>query len=233
MTQTKRILTLTLALLLALSALCALAEVNGSVAIDRANFPDAKFRAYVRQFDTNGNGKLSLAERKAVLSISVPNMGIASLKGIEYFTHLKNLLATGNKLRTLDVSKNRDLIGLLCSGNRLTELDVSQNRLLYAFACGNNRIKRIDVSRNKVLGALNCQNNRVRELTLGSKPNMTSLRVSGNRLKTVDIKKCPKLRAYLTEAPVEEDGTLVWGDDHQIVIDATTHLTAGRRVLYP
>ena len=42
-------------------------ENAGDVAINRANFPDKVFRAYVKErFDTDGNGKLSQAEINAV-----------------------------------------------------------------------------------------------------------------------------------------------------------------------
>lgn len=69
--MTKRILSVLLALLLALSAVSALAEVQpkaaGTVAINAKNFPDKTFRKALKKIcDKNGDGKLSAAEIKAV-----------------------------------------------------------------------------------------------------------------------------------------------------------------------
>ena len=81
-------------------------ENAGDVAINRANFPDKVFRAYVKErFDTDGDGKLSQAEINAVESIYTREMGITSLKGIECFVNLTSLDCEDNKLKTLDVSK--------------------------------------------------------------------------------------------------------------------------------
>lgn len=69
--MTKRILSVLLALLLALSAVSALAEVQPkaakAVAINAKNFPDKTFRKALKKIcDKNGDGKLSAAEIKAV-----------------------------------------------------------------------------------------------------------------------------------------------------------------------
>ena len=47
--------------------------VRDSAAINAANFPDATFRSYVQNFDTDGNGKFSPAELSAVMYIDVRN----------------------------------------------------------------------------------------------------------------------------------------------------------------
>ncbi|MBQ6347052.1 MAG: hypothetical protein IJI71_05775 [Clostridia bacterium] len=67
------------------------AENAGDVAINKANFPDKAFRAYVKEnVDTDGNGKLTRAERKAVEELYVTNMGITDLdKDTGYFRLLK------------------------------------------------------------------------------------------------------------------------------------------------
>ena len=79
------------------------AEVTGgNVAIDATNFPDAVFREYVQNFDTNKDGKLSAAERDAVTDIDLfrkfnsethefEGPIVTSLKGIEHFEKLQNL----------------------------------------------------------------------------------------------------------------------------------------------
>ena len=51
------------------------------------------------------------------------------------------LYCDGNKLTTLDVSKNTALTSLSCSGNQLTSLDVSKNTALTGLDCYNNQFK--------------------------------------------------------------------------------------------
>ena len=83
-------------LLLAVAGL--LCGCNKSDNLDDSNtivkIPDAKFKAYmVENFDTNGDGEISVAEAALIDSIRIPgdyhNRGdIESLKGVEYCTAL-------------------------------------------------------------------------------------------------------------------------------------------------
>ena len=105
------------------------------VAIDAANFPAETFRAYVsRNFDTDKDGTLSAEEIAAVTKIYCYQMGIASLKGVEYFTELDILYCGDNQLTELDVSKNEKLTDLECHNNQLTSLDLSHQTLEYTYA---------------------------------------------------------------------------------------------------
>ena len=93
-------------------------------------FPDPVFRAYVlRNFDTDKDGKLSEKEASSVYYIWVPEMGIKSLEGIQYFTSLYELNCASNELTTLDLSKCRRLERLDCSSNRLTTLDLTKTSM--------------------------------------------------------------------------------------------------------
>ena len=113
----------------------------GPVYITDANVPDKTFREYLlKQFDKDGNGVLTPAERYAVTEIDVNDKNITSLKGIEFFPNLKKLNCGHNRLTSLDVSENTVLTYLKCSYNRLTELDVSQNTKLTELYFVSNKI---------------------------------------------------------------------------------------------
>ena len=113
----------------------------GPVYITDANVPDKTFREYLlKQFDKDGNGVLTPAERYAVTEIDVENKYISNLSGIEFFPNLKKLNCGHNRLTSLDVSKNTELTYLKCSYNRLTELDMSKNTELTYLDCGSNKI---------------------------------------------------------------------------------------------
>ncbi len=67
-------------------------------------------------FDADGNGLLSLAEREAVTEIDVEreqihddsDPGICSLKGVEYFSKLEKLNCHNNSLTSLNVRRNTE-----------------------------------------------------------------------------------------------------------------------------
>ena len=127
----KRGLTLVLALLLALSAMSALAATK-SVAINSKNFPDKTFRNYIlTKFDKDGNKKLSSAEISNVKSINLEEKnGIKNLKGIEYFTALTKLNCYQTSITKLDLSKNTKLKSLNVCETKLTSLKLGNQKYL-------------------------------------------------------------------------------------------------------
>ena len=135
-----------------------IAVQSAGVAIDNTNFPDADFRTFVKNFDTNKDDSLSDTEIAAVKVINCSHIGITNLKGIEYFTSLEELYCSANQLTALDVSKNTALTDLNCSGNQLTVLDVSKNTALTYLDCNNNQLTALDVS-NTDMDDLNCYDN--------------------------------------------------------------------------
>ena len=142
----------------------------GDVAINETNFPDAIFRAFVKQYDKNSNGSLSSAELTAVRTMGCANESIADLTGIEHFTALRSLLCSNNELTSLDLSKNVALTMLNCDDNQLVFLDVSKNAVLKTLQCGRNQLTSLDVSRNTALTWLSCESNYLSSLDLSAAP---------------------------------------------------------------
>ncbi len=191
----KKILAVTCACLIGLTAV-GIAEVSdvisddiaaitanaasSEVSIDAAHFPDANFREYVKEFDTDKNGSFSADEIAAVTYIDCAEREIRSLKGIEKFTALENLNCGYNRLETLDVSKNTALELLNCSDNQLTELDVSKNTALIFLFCYGNRLTELDVSKNTALKYLSCGSNQLKTLDVSQNTALTSLDCSFN-----------------------------------------------------
>ena len=96
------------------------------VCIISENFPDFNFCTYILQvyprnpIDKNWDGYLSNAEIQATTYIGVFSEGIKNLKGIGYFTALRELYCQNNSLTSLDVSQNTALMFLNCSGNQIS-----------------------------------------------------------------------------------------------------------------
>ena len=166
----------------------------GPVYITDANVPDKTFREYLlKQFDKDGNGVLTPAERYAVTEIDVNDKNITSLKGIEFFPNLKKLNCGHNRLTSLDVSKNTVLQELVCWENQLTSLDVSQNTALQELECFENKLTSLDVSQNPALQKLDCWDNRLTSLDVSKNTELTYLKCSYNRLTELDVSQNTKL----------------------------------------
>ena len=166
----------------------------GPVYITDANVPDKTFREYLlKQFDKDGNGVLTPAERYAVTEIDVENKYISNLSGLQFFPNLKVLNCGHNRLTSLDVSKNTVLQELVCWENQLTSLDVSQNTALQELACFENQLTSLDVSQNPALQKLNCGHNRLTSLDVSKNTELTYLKCSYNRLTELDVSKNTEL----------------------------------------
>ncbi len=176
----------------------------------------------VPAWDTDGDGKLSLAEAAAVTHIGFnyyrPNIeNIRSLSGIEYFTGLtflycerlveltppdlsKNTALTELHLRrcnlpSLDVSKNTALTALLCERNQLTSLDVSKNPKLIWLLCNENPLTSLDFTNNPKLKYLHCAGNlSVSSLNITNNNELEELYCGGNQLTSLDVTEKTELK---------------------------------------
>ncbi len=171
----------------------------GDVAINETNFPDANFREFVKQYDTDsegdpGYGILSQAERDAVTEMNdCWGENIGDLTGIEHFTKLEALDCSHNELASLNLSNNPNLEYLDCSGNNLNTLDLSNNPNLEYLVCSDNSLDSLDVSNNPALIGLVCSDNSLDSLDVSNNPALMGLVCSDNYLESLDVSNNPNL----------------------------------------
>ena len=170
-------------------------EVLGKIAINATNFPDEIFRDVVAgtDIDKDADGYLSDEEIAAVTQLDVREKGIQNLKGIEFFTGLKELFCQGNELTSLDVSKNTELTRLACGQNQIKSLDLSKNTKMENLHCANNQLTALDVSMMPNLWRLYCLNNKLTKLDVTKNPKLEILYCDENKLTKLDITKNPLL----------------------------------------
>ena len=161
-------------------------------------FADDVFKAYmVENFDTNGDGEISIAEAEVVTEIDCSGKTITSLVGIEYCKNLLILDCNWNQLTSLDVRNNTALTNLRCRDNQLTQLDVSNNAKLTELNCMTNQLTTLDVSNNTKLTNLYCANNQLTSLDVSGCTELKSLICSCNLLTEIDVSYCTKLTRLL------------------------------------
>lgn len=194
------------------------------IPIDEEHFPDKNFREYVKALDTDNSQTLSGQEIALVERINVSNKNISSLKGIEYFTALKYLDCSYNRLTEIEISKNKLLEQLLCSNNQLTEINLTANTMLKRLTCTNNMLKGLDVSsnialinlecgsevgsgydtqeimtldlsKNTLLRSLICRKAGLSSLILGKNSVLENVDCQYNDIKVLDLSGCPKLNS--------------------------------------
>lgn len=188
---------LVVAMLFGTVPLTAMAE-EGKVQINETNFPDERFRDFVKKYDKDSDGAFDKTELDAVTSISLSLLNVSDLKGIEYFTALTELECYSNQLKTLDLSQNTALTKLECGNNQLESLDLSKNTALTELACRHNKLTALDLSKNTALTDLDCMSNSITKLDFSTIA-LTKLYCSGNQLKTLDLSKNTALRQLLCD----------------------------------
>lgn len=83
----KKLLSILLCLVMVVGLLPTAAFAAGYVEINETNFPDAKFRSFVKEnLDKNKDDILDAMEIASVKMIEANKMGIKSLEGVGFFT---------------------------------------------------------------------------------------------------------------------------------------------------
>ena len=196
----KKLLSILLCLVMVVGSLPTAAFAAGYVEINETNFPDAKFRSFVKEnLDKNKDDILDAMEIAAVKMIEANKMGIKSLEGVGFFTALETLKCWDNELTGLDLSKNTALKDLQCSNSKLQSLDLSQNPNLTQLYCGRNPLTTLDLSKNAKLKVLNCsgfanRRTKLTELDLSQNTALESLDCSINELKQLNVSGCTALK---------------------------------------
>ncbi|MBR3058923.1 MAG: DUF4214 domain-containing protein [Clostridiales bacterium] len=162
--------------------------ITTPVDVNAANFPDAEFLRYAEYMDTKQDGQLTRDERNAVTKLYIADCDMADLTGIGFFNQLKELYCGDNKLTSLDLSKNTELLVLDCKRNtELQSLDISKNKKLRTLNCSGCSLSSLDLSYNYDLGSLSCSNNQLKELDLKRNPNLQYLNCCVNYLTSLDL----------------------------------------------
>ena len=176
--------------------------VQEAVTITQDIFPDSKFRQWLANPEhLNGygaDGIFTAEELSAIRKMDVSRQGIASLKGIEVFTSLEQLICGYNQLTQLDVRKNRSLTYLYCAFNRIEQLDLSGLHKLTALNCAGNTLTSLNLAGCTALEVVYCRNNRLTAVNFSDNTRLKLMDVFDNQLTRVDLSMLKDLEfAYL------------------------------------
>lgn len=111
-------------------------EMDGSVIINKANFPDDYFRTYITTslFNKNDGDTLTAEELASVTEIYAPSEA-TDLTGIMWFSNLKTLAYHPSQASILDVSGHTNLEVFSSGYSQLTDLNLSGCTKLKSVYC--------------------------------------------------------------------------------------------------
>ncbi|WP_170152880.1 leucine-rich repeat domain-containing protein [Ulvibacter antarcticus] len=144
-------------------------------------------------YDTVLDDYVTTADISSVTSLTVDNMNIADLTGIEDFVALTYMNCSGNLLTSLDLSQNTNLENFNCSFNQITSLDITNNLAIIAANCRMNEIATLNVSPLANLTVLKCSGNPISSLDLTQNSALEQLECGGNQLNSLDLTQNPSL----------------------------------------
>ena len=170
--------------------------VKGELYINSKNFPDAIFRKYLKEFDENRNGRLSLAERNNVKYMNLSGEPVKTLKGIGNFKNLEKLnVAECKNLKYISMYNNPALKEInFWEATGFTVLNLKKNIKLEKIDCSYSAIKDLDFSANTNLKYLNCAGCHLTALDVSSNPKLETLDCSDNKLKTLTVARKSKIK---------------------------------------
>ena len=175
-------------------------DLEGFKKLVLVEIPDDNFRTYLEGLkelkDAFKDGKMNpeAPSIKNITEIDVPEKGIESLTGIEYFVNLKTLYCQDNQLSKLDISNNTKLMDLKCNKNQLSKIDLGKNTELIVLKCFDNNLGNLDISNNKKLQQLYCQRNQLSKLDVSQHADLNILNCDENRLENIDVTNDKKLK---------------------------------------
>ncbi len=174
-----------------------LVSFQGILLAQETYVPDLNFEMYLENYGM-GNGIIgdqyvTTANIETVTSLSISDLDIADLTGIQDFRDLLNLYCYNNLLTSLDLSQNTQLNHLNFNNNDISSIDLSQNTQLTYLNCSMNNLSTLDVSQNTQLTNIYCSNNNLASLDIGNMSDLSALWCEYNILTTLNVSNCPSL----------------------------------------
>ncbi len=180
--------------------------------LNAETFADDSLLAAAAAFDTDGDGRLSPAEAAAVTVLDCSNLGLKSLSGVELFSNLEVLDASGNNLGAVDLSRLTRLRVVDLSENELHELDLEGHDALVSLNVSDNSMDSLDLSGCSALQTLTCPGNNLARLDLSDCTALTELVCDAGQNITLPISAGlfpdAGLRTALATVDTDGDGSL-------------------------
>ncbi|SHK32714.1 T9SS type A sorting domain-containing protein [Epilithonimonas mollis] len=170
-----------------------------SINAQNVEFYDSNFKAYLvgnSEINTNGDNEIQISEAEAFTgTIDCNSRNITSLKGIENFKNITELICYSNNFNDLNLFYNEKLKKINCNGSGIQYIQISQCLELTELLCGNNGLTFIDTSNNLALKTLYCSFNQfLNNLDLTHNPNLEQFYTAETAIVSLDLTQNKSLK---------------------------------------
>ncbi|WP_298513471.1 hypothetical protein [uncultured Kordia sp.] len=153
--------------------------------------PDANFEAYLDNLgydDISDDGQVPTVFIENINGLTISNIPIADLTGIEDFTNLDNLSLVGTNLTALNFSTNTRLERLLLTNNTgIASLDVSGNIALDFLSINGSSLTSLDLTNNPILNYLSLNNVDITALDLSMNTELEKFFLSNAPISSLNL----------------------------------------------
>ncbi len=203
---------------------------TGAIQAQIVNIPDPVFKAYLiaQGYDTNVDGDIQNLEAQTILSISITNLDVTDLTGIQSFINLNDLTLENSLITSLDLSGLTSLLTLdIINNSLLTTLNLTglsnvynvtgnHNPLLsililtgmtdlYYLDCSYSSLTSLDLTGLVSLGILFFHHSEVSSINFSEAPNLSHIECNYTLLSIIDITDNPQvIDVYCSYCPMLE-----------------------------
>ena len=163
-------------------------DANG-ISLDEFNFPDENFRIILKEkfSEITKDNILTNEEIQKIQALDVSENIIKDLSGIEYFTNLKYLNVSVNKINALDLSNNINLVTIDASNNQsLTSIKLPKN-IVNVYLNFNYNLKTLDISEHRNIKILYAADVAINNINVSDLNNLVALDLENTGLNTIDL----------------------------------------------
>lgn len=171
-----------------------------------SDITDAALKSYLLGVaDTDKDGKISLAEAKAVREIDFSGKGVKSVDGLEWFTGLTSVNASGNAIEEFPLDDLGSLASLDVTGNKLLSLDLSTTSVTVLKAAHNALVSVTGISGSATY--VDVSYNKLQTLSCEYKQYLKYLDASNNELKNINVFYAMSLEELnISNNNIQDDG---------------------------
>lgn len=159
------------------------------ISLDEFNFPDENFRIILKEkfSEITKDNILTNEEIQKIQALDVSENIIKDLSGIEYFTNLKYLNVSVNKINALDLSNNINLVTIDASNNQsLTSIKLPKN-IVNVYLNFNYNLKTLDISEHRNIKILYAADVAINNINVSDLNNLVALDLENTGLNTIDL----------------------------------------------
>ncbi len=144
--------------------------------------------------DVNDDNEIQHSEALLVHFIDLPQFGINTLEGLQYFTNLRRLDVALNNLTSISLSTLTNLEYLNVNANNVPVVDISGLSNLVELHVAGTAVSEIDLSGCPNLQVLQVEQTNITELDISGLPNLEEISCYGLGLTAIDFSNATTLK---------------------------------------